>query len=95
MVKKRFKMDLFFLRHFLKEEHLPLYWKNFLELFDELRAFNSRKGDPTLDKYNLNKLNEVALDKKLLYVPAVSELDAQTILAKAKAAMKYGGMKDG
>lgn len=92
MVKKRFRLDLFFMRHFLKDEHLPLYWKNFLELFDELRSYNARKGEKTLEK--LNPLHEKALDQKLTYVPPVSELDAHNIMAKLRLQMKYPGLSD-
>lgn len=77
------------------EQKFPYYWLEIMKIIDAVRSLNElRKGSMQNKKIGpLVALAEQQLQNAISTVP-VSDLDAQHILAKIKAGMKYGGMKN-
>lgn len=93
-VRKKLEADVKLFEWFESESEMRYHWSLFMELVDGIRAINERKNDPALQR--INELNRQAFIHKLAIPPeVVTQLDASKILAQAKAAMMYGGMKDG
>lgn len=62
----RLQLDLFKSR-FVSHSDLAYAWPMFCDLWDDLRAFNDRKGDSKLEA--LNPMFEAQLDLKLATIP--------------------------
>ncbi len=89
----KLKLDLKLIKSFVHDEDLPYFWQLFRELYGGLLEQNSRKNNPELSK--LNPMKQDAFVKSIVLAPeVVSELDAHTILAKAKMMLRPGAMRD-